>query len=63
MSVPVTTSAPARSWSAMRSLPIMQETASSSTANVPPKPQHSSGRASVDELDARELGEEQLRPC
>ena len=31
--------------------PIMQETASSFTANVPPKPQHSSGRCELDQFD------------
>ena len=44
MSLAVSTSVPACRWSAMRSFPIIHETASSLTANVPPKPQHSSGR-------------------
>src|SRR6202023_4098602 len=46
LSAPGITSAPARSWSATRSRPMAQETASSLTAKVPPNPQHSSARDS-----------------
>ncbi len=46
MSPAVSTSTPAWEWSARRSRPMRQLTASSLTANVPPNPQHSSGRDS-----------------
>ena len=45
MSTAVRISAPAWMKSSIRSVPIRVETAASETQNVPPKPQHSSGRS------------------
>src|SRR5262249_46956618 len=44
-SVAVMYSAPASTYARTRSRPIIPDTADSATANVPPKPQHSSRRA------------------